>query len=239
MTNGTLLVFARAPELGRVKTRLATAVGDAGALRLHQAFLGDSLEAARGAGARVLLAHTGTADFAETQLADTVFPQEGASFGERVDRAFARARALAPSGPLAIVGVDTPHTGPRAWARALVALEDAPAVLGPSPGGGFHLLGFAAEPVPIARAFEGPNEAARVVRLLVAAAKTPALVDFAFDVDLPADLIELVLQLELRSCSETAWCPPRTLSAVRELGLTVVRGGTDTRGVELRVAPTA
>jgi rSAM/selenodomain-associated transferase 1 len=58
-----VLVMARLPELGRVKTRLARSIGEAAALRLHAAFLADSLAlastAARSLQGMAILAYAG------------------------------------------------------------------------------------------------------------------------------------------------------------------------------------
>src|SRR5437870_2071320 len=60
MTRGTLLyVFARAPEAGRVKTRLIPSLGGAGAAALHVALLDDTLAASRDVAERRVLAVAG------------------------------------------------------------------------------------------------------------------------------------------------------------------------------------
>lgn len=216
-----VLVFARAPERGRVKTRLAAALGDAAALALHRAFLADALRAARLAANTVVLAHTPSAPFPEQALADVLVVQRGATFGERFDAALADARARVPTGPLVLVGADTPHLPPSAIRRALLMVTRYPSVLGPSSEGGFYLLGFRRAVVPVARAFESGNEAASVARALVAAGARPVLLEPSFDVDVPADLANLVLHLETTAAARDAWAPRETVRALAELGLAV------------------
>lgn len=227
MPAGAILVFSRAPERGAVKTRLVQAIGPEAALELHRAFLTDGLRAAREAGAAVLLAHSPTAAaFPEAALADESFEQRGAGFAERLDAALGEARRrLGPHRPLVTVGADTPHLSPDALRHALVLLGRAPAVVGPSPGGGFHLVGFAGAPPPLAGAFAGPNECLRLVRLLRQRGLAPELVPAQFDVDLAADLVELVLLLELWREVGAPWRPAATEAALARLGIAVAGAG--------------
>jgi len=238
MSPATVVVFARAPERGRVKTRLAAAVGEDAALALHRAFLVDTLALVERAGARPLLAHTGAASFPEAQGFDVAFEQRGGDFGERVDHALREARRLAPEGPLAILGVDAPHLEPQRLRGALERLHAAGAVLGPCPGGGFYLLGFGGVPVPVAAAFRGPNEAARALRLLHESGLAPELLDPFFDVDVPEDLIALLFHIELSETAAAGWVPTHTREALRELGISVVANeGGGTRGHALARNP--
>lgn len=242
---GLVVVFARAPELGRVKTRLAAALGDGTALALHRAFLQDTLAAARAAGARVVLAHTASGPFPEQRLADGCVVQRGEGFAARFDAALADAAGLDGAAPLVVVGSDAPQVGPAMVRRALDALREVPAVLGPCSEGGFYLLGFAAAPVPVAEAFAGPHEAARATRLLRDQGLAPRLLEATFDVDVPGDLVHLLLHLELLEAAGGPWIPPATTRAVHDLGLQLSPGpGGANRGWRLeprpaRPAPTA
>lgn len=208
-----VLVFARAPELGAVKTRLEPALGRERTLALYRAFLADTLASARQAGARVVLAHTQGAP-EERAFADDAFAQQGASFGARFDHALAHARART-RGPLVLVGADTPHLGPDALRAALATLRGRDAILGPSTEGGFYLLGFRGDPVPVAACFDAPNEAAAVTRTTGA-----ALIQASYDIDVPEDLVNLVLDCETREASG-AWVPAHTMAALSTLGIRV------------------
>lgn len=232
--NGTVVVFARRPELGRVKTRLAAVLDAEDVLLLYRAFLRDTLESARRSGARVALAHTpGPADFPEARLADVRLEQRGATFGERFDDALAQARAAA-EGPVVLVGADTPHLPPDALRGALDALDESEAVIGPSSEGGFHLVGFRRKILPLREAFDGPNEAARVARTIRGEGLVTTLLPTLFDVDVPADLADLVLHIELRAAVARAWVPSATRDAIATLGLEAAQvGASGTRGFAL------
>lgn len=208
-----ILVFARAPELGRVKTRLEPALGAVRTLALYRAFLADTLEAARATGARVLLAHT-RGDFEERDLADDAFEQRGESFGARFDAALGDAYAR-HGGPTVLVGADTPHLGSALLRDALDRLRTVDAVLGPSTEGGFYLLGFRGAPARVAGAFAESNEAAAVARLTAASLLPPS-----FDIDVPEDLGNLLLQCETREAAQE-WVPPRTRAFLRAMRIRV------------------
>lgn len=208
-----VLVFARAPELGKAKTRLEPTLGRERTLRLYRAFLADTLDAARGTGARVLLAHTPGA-FEERARADDAFEQRGETFGERFDQALLDARARV-DGPVVLVGADTPHLGPAPLREALDLLQEKEAVLGPSTEGGFYLLGFRGAPTPVAKAFGEPNEAAAVARLV-----SPAILSPSFDVDVAEDLANLLLHCETMRAAG-AWIPRETVAALAQMRVRV------------------
>jgi glycosyltransferase A (GT-A) superfamily protein (DUF2064 family) len=124
LVNGGVLVFARRPELGRVKTRLESAIGDHLTLSIYRAFLADTLTAARQTNARVILAHTPGLDFPEQALADETFHQQGYTFGERFDYAIKQAAdRLPPETPFVLIGADTPHLSPMFLRKTLETLS--------------------------------------------------------------------------------------------------------------------
>lgn len=221
-----IVVFARAPELGRVKTRLSPGLGEKRTLDLYRAFLSDTLEHARSTGARVVLAHTPTREpFAEQAAADECVIQPEASFGERFDHALRSTNAER----VVLVGADAPHVGPDVLLAALGMLRDRSAVLGPGTEGGFYLLGCRTPPPSVAAAFDEPNEAAAVCRAL-----RPALLPPSFDVDVSRDLANLILHLETLQAAG-APVPRRTSGTIRALGLRVAPAASGSRGREIVV----
>lgn len=186
----TLVVFARAPEPGRCKTRLGASLGDAAALRLHGAFVEDACALGAGIAERLVLAvagdpqHPGFAGLSVERLA-----QGDGDLGQRMDR------ALALGGAVCIVGSDAP-TLPRAHlVEAFQRLADADVVLGPSTDGGYWLIG-ARRPVP--ELFEGiawgtPAVLPETLRRL--SGLRAALLPFHYDVDDAEDLALLLAHL--------------------------------------------
>jgi uncharacterized protein len=145
----SIVIFARAPQLGEVKTRLGKAIGAERALALYEAFLDDTCALTQGLGARRVLAVAGDVDhpriahLAKSQRL-TVEEQGDGDLGDRMARAIAR---HVERGPVLIIGSDAP-TLPRAHLhQALDELMANDVVIGPSDDGGYYLIG-ARVPVP-------------------------------------------------------------------------------------------
>lgn len=137
-----LLVVAKAPVPGLVKTRLAATVGNAAAADLAAAALLDTLEAGRAAFNQVHLALAGSLDDAvrSSELLDAVagwdvFEQTGADFGARLVAAH---RHVGRS--VVQIGMDTPQVTPADLRDAADALAGHDAVLGPALDGGWWVL---------------------------------------------------------------------------------------------------
>jgi len=174
-----LVVIAKAPVAGRVKTRLTPPCTPAQAARLARAALLDTLAAgarATGAGRRVL-ALDGELDGWLPAGWDVV-EQRGDGLAERLGHAFADV-----GGPALLVGMDTPQVSAGELDAGLAALARSDAVLGPATDGGYWAIGLR-EPegavfagVPMSRAHTGAVQRARLDRLGLRAAELPALLD--------------------------------------------------------------
>ena len=144
-----VLVFVRAPEAGRVKTRLAAAIGAEGALRVYRRLAAHTLAqvrqlAAEGVEVRVHYTPAGAGAAVREWLGDgpLYLPQaESDDLGMRMGDAFARAFADG-AGRVVIVGSDLPELTTALLHRAFDLLESHPAVLGPARDGGYYLLGL-------------------------------------------------------------------------------------------------
>jgi rSAM/selenodomain-associated transferase 1 len=131
-----LLVLAKQPLAGRVKTRLCPPLTPAGAAEVAAAALEDTLDAVRavGAGRRVLVLD-GAYDAAGFQ----VQPQRGGPMPERLAAAF---DDCDDSLPALLVGMDTPQLTPQLLQQAVDALARHEAVLGLATDGGWWALGL-------------------------------------------------------------------------------------------------
>jgi hypothetical protein len=128
-----------------------------------------------------------------------VLPQRGSGFGERLENAFADARAL---GYLEIVVVpgDVPRLGTAQLARAFALLAENSVVLGPSPDGGIYLLGILADTFDLGTLLAGVRwRGTTVFADLAGRAGTPGVLEVLEDLDRPADLRRL-LKLARRDC---------------------------------------
>ncbi|GAA3963928.1 TIGR04282 family arsenosugar biosynthesis glycosyltransferase [Hymenobacter antarcticus] len=144
-----LLVFAREPVLGRVKTRLAADIGPEAALAVYRELLALTAAAvtASAVPATVWLAE------APHPTADTALPRPewpglpwrvqppADLLGERMAHAFGEAFA-AGAGRVVIIGTDCPGLEPAILQRAFAALEAHDLVVGPAEDGGYYLLGL-------------------------------------------------------------------------------------------------
>lgn len=139
-----LVVIAKAPVRGRVKTRLCPPCTPAQAAAIAEASLVDTLTTVAAVPApRRLLALDGAAG---PWVPDgfEVVPQLAGGLGDRLADAFKRA-----GGPAFVVGMDTPQLTPALLAHAARQLRDTDAALGLAMDGGYWGIGLR-EPDPAA-----------------------------------------------------------------------------------------
>jgi len=141
-----IVVFARAPEHGRVKTRLAAGIGSDAALAVYQQLLKQTLRTVASSQlAPVELHIEGDIEHpfvrSVAKCADaTIIAQQGADLGERMYRALGR--ALEQYDSVLIIGTDCPVMDAAYLGSALQQLaNDAEVVVGPSEDGGYVLIG--------------------------------------------------------------------------------------------------
>jgi hypothetical protein len=191
-------VFAKPPRSGEAKTRLARALGAAGAARLAQAFLVDVWRTVSALPwARPVLAGT-SADVEAYGLGSDVelWLQGEGDLGARMERVLHRGLREAPQA--IVLGADVPGLPASHLDEALAALAHADVVLGPSEDGGFHLLG-ARRLVPGALAgLTWSTPATRVDTRARLAATGHLVAECApwFDIDVPEDLAGLARWLD-------------------------------------------
>ncbi len=147
-----IVVMGRLPAPGKVKTRLAAALGEAQAARLYEAFLldvFDLVERARiGSRAQVFFSVAVSAP-EELELAAAmvpgpawrVFAQQGDTLGEKIEHT----RAKTGARHTVIIGSDAPAMPESRLEEAFAALASADwdVVCGPTLDGGYDLIAFA------------------------------------------------------------------------------------------------
>jgi rSAM/selenodomain-associated transferase 1 len=142
-----LIVFARAPERGTVKTRLAAALGDDAALALYLAFLDDVCRESAGVAARTVLSVAGDPNHPSLVSLATAYGLERVAQGEGdlgARMLAALERELGRGGPALVIGSDAPTVLRQEYEAALRALADHEVALGPSHDGGYWLIGVRA-----------------------------------------------------------------------------------------------
>jgi len=191
-----LIVLAKAPVPGRVKTRLCPPATPQQAADLAAAALADTLAATRLVpGTRVVVALDGARDAALSAVLDgtTVIAQRGGALGERIAAAHADVARLAPGACTVQIGMDTPQLDPDVLDRCLetVSRPGGPdALLGPAADGGWWALALR-DPrhadlirlVPASRTDTGERTRAALVAAGLRVAALPELTDVDTMVD--------------------------------------------------------
>lgn len=183
-----LVIFAKYPASGRVKTRLARDVGTSRALQFYRSSLSSLL---RRVGhdarwhTRIALAPD-TARALPGQEKIATFPQGSGDLGARMGRVFENV----PPGPVVIIGADIPGITAAHIAHAFALLGRNDAVLGPAHDGGYWLVGLKRSP-NISVPFHGvrwssPHALGDTLKNL--RGKKVALLNTLVDVDTGADL---------------------------------------------------
>jgi len=148
MSTTRIVIFAKAPQPGRVKTRLISALGAAGAARIAERMLSHALEAAR------------TADIGPVELCldpphrspdwdgfhlppdVQVSAQIEGDLGARM--AHAARRSLDQQQRVLLIGTDCPQLDAQSLRDAALLLDTHHAIMHPARDGGYVLLGLSA-----------------------------------------------------------------------------------------------
>jgi rSAM/selenodomain-associated transferase 1 len=174
-----LLVIAKAPVPGRVKTRLTPPCTPGQAAALAAAALADTLAAVAGsrrARRRVLVLDGEPGPWLPRGF--EVLRQRGDGLAARLAAAFRDV-----GGPAFLIGMDTPQVTAGLLDTGLAALDGADAAFGPALDGGYWAIGLRRpEPavfrdVPMSAATTAAVQRARLAQLRLATAELPALLD--------------------------------------------------------------
>jgi uncharacterized protein len=137
MARPLVIVFARAPRYGAVKTRLSADIGAAETLRFYRNMLARIGRRLRD-DARWEIIFCATPDTA----AASGWPLRSVAQGrDDLGRRMVRALRSAGARPSVVVGSDIPGLERRHIAAAFTALRRGPIVLGPARDGGYWLIG--------------------------------------------------------------------------------------------------
>ena len=151
MNSATLLVFARLPQAGMVKTRLCPPLTATEAARVHRVCLEAVMHGVLSLGG-VDAVLVGTPDgsgpafqrlFGRRRV--RVWDQGAGTLGDRLARAMRRAFGDGAT-RVAAIGTDTPQMDAGYIEAAWAGLDDADAVLGPTDDGGYCLIGLRHDP---------------------------------------------------------------------------------------------
>lgn len=199
--------MAKAPVPGQVKTRLCPPLDPQMAADLHRSLVIDTIERLGALpGIELVVAYSspdGSAFFRDIVPPGThCDPQRGRDHGERMYRCFEE--HCRPGVAVVVVGSDSPTLPLRYIEDAYRLLEtgSAKAVFGPSDDGGYYLVGLISPHPHLFRGIEWSTD--RVLEQSLERACElgikPGLLPEWYDVDTPADLARLALELSL--CEE-------------------------------------
>lgn len=141
-----IVIFAKAPVPGRVKTRLIPALGPEGAAALAQTMLEDTIrEASAAAVGPVELCTCPAADHPDWHghLPDgrvALTAQGHGDLGVRMARA--AERVIADEGSILLIGTDCPELDRHRLREAILQLKSHDVVLHPAHDGGYPLIGL-------------------------------------------------------------------------------------------------
>lgn len=140
-----VLLFIKAPVKGRVKSRLAAAIGDDAALELYKNFVSDVVEMLKDTGHSFRIcfypASAGASVSRWLGHGHQYMPQDGNDLGERMERGFSRVFSEGFTRAV-LIGSDIPDLKKSVISKALDSLEKSDAALGPAADGGYYLIGF-------------------------------------------------------------------------------------------------
>jgi len=224
---GVLLVFAKEPEPGRVKTRMVPPLSPQQASDLYGEMLQDVLIASGRIAAEIglapiLVVHPPCAAATLARGAPTEFrivAQRGADLGKRMEWAI-REAAAGGANRILLRGSDSPILDLERIEATLVSLDDFDLVISPDLGSGYNLLGVR-KPTP--GLFDHPMSTRTVLEDTLANAAALGLrtevQSASFDLDTANDLNRLAAARSGPSASCVADLCPRTLSFLDAEGL--------------------
>jgi len=135
-----LIIFAKNPSYGKVKTRLAATIGHDRALEVYRVLLAHTAEITRQVNASKIVFY---AEFIEQHDVwdghSQKSVQQGGELGERMANAFQE--ALKGHRRAVIIGTDCPELDEQTICDAFSHLADNDVVIGPTADGGYYLLG--------------------------------------------------------------------------------------------------
>lgn len=211
----TLVIMAKAPRRGMVKTRLSASLPQEAVVALYRSLLEDTLALAQSIGHVETAIMSPAADVEElSSIAGPtvrVVAQAGRGLGAALATVF---ESFARAGRRVVAfNSDSPHLPPSVLRQAFDALASCDLVAGPTSDGGYYLVGASA---PHAGLFAGDSiGTSSALEALLARARSLSLsvrfIDSFYDIDEPADLNRLAE--ELRLAPERA---PRTANWLSE-----------------------
>jgi uncharacterized protein len=201
LTNRTLVIMAKAPRLGSVKTRLAKSLSLQAVTELYRCLLNDTISLAQGLDHVEISIMCPASDVEDLSRAVVepvrIVPQTGQGLAAGLVSVF---RHFASPGNRHVIAFnsDSPHLPRSVLETAFDQLEACDLAVGPTHDGGYYLVGaksshpdlFLTDGMGTANALEALLTRARALGLSV------RLTDPFYDIDVAADLSQLADELQ-------------------------------------------
>ncbi|GCC51913.1 glycosyltransferase [Chryseotalea sanaruensis] len=143
VNSNLLLIFYRNPKLGKVKTRLASTLGNEKALSIYLKLAAHTLNITEGLKADKVVFYSDTVENQDHWLNEKFkkAPQAGKDLGERMLNAFQYGFDQGYN-HICIIGTDCLELNTSIIESAFEALDQQDVVIGPAKDGGYYLLGM-------------------------------------------------------------------------------------------------
>ncbi len=183
--DSALVVFAKYPEAGKVKTKLALHIGEKNSAGFCRCIIKDLLKKHRNHRYDLILAYSPKdkeREFKREFEADYYIPQIGENFGKRALNAFKK--LLKKYGKVVAVASDVPDLDPKQVHKAFMSLDDVDIVIGPALDGSYYLVGMR-RPINLFVGIKGyyPEILEDTLRLIKKKGATYALLEKKNDID--------------------------------------------------------
>jgi uncharacterized protein len=200
ITNRTLVIMAKAPRPGSVKTRLAESLSLQAVTELYRCLLNDTIALAQGLDhveIAVMCPASDVEDLSRATKTVRIMPQTGQGLAAGLTSVFAH---FATPGQQRVIAFnsDSPHLPASVLESAFDLLEACDLVVGPTYDGGYYLVGarashpglFTSDGMGTGNALETLLTRARALGL------SAHLIDRFYDIDVAADLSQLANELQ-------------------------------------------
>lgn len=229
--NRVLVIMAKAPRPGAVKTRLLASLSPQAVSSFYTCLLQDTLRLVRSLkGIEIAVMCPNSDVIALAQLAGndvTVLAQQGDGLAAGLDSVFAHFADRQHKDTIAF-NSDSPHLPSSFLEDAFEKLATHDVVIGPTHDGGYYLVGAKASH-PTLFAGDGLGTSTALERLLAQTQSlqlTTAFTDLFYDIDFADDLVRLASDLRVAPGKA-----PRTAEWLREWELATIRSRTGTESL--------
>lgn len=191
-----LIIFAKEPVRGKVKTRLNGYLSHGECLNLYKAFLKDTIALAKKIKCEnKILAYDSSKNpelLKKLTGNFTLYKQKGRDLGNRMHNAFEYA-TKSKAKKIIIIGSDSPHLPRRYIEKAFYALDKKDIVLGPTYDGGYYLIGLKKPCFGVFKGIKWSSNSVfkNTVKNIKGKKKSLCLLDEWYDVDDKEALIRL------------------------------------------------